>query len=115
MKKSAAMLASTILVAGLAASASAGSVTVKATNANTFKPKIANVSDGTKVVWKNPSSRTHNVTATSKNWTKSATIAVGSATSFTFKKSGKYRYRCTLHSTLSSGKCSGMCGKVIVA
>ena len=115
MKKSAAMLASSILVAGLAASASAASVTVKAADGNVFRPKIANVSDGTKVVWKNTDNITHKVVSTSNNWTKSATIAPGASTGFTFKKSGRYRYRCTLHSTLSSGKCSGMCGKVIVA
>lgn len=92
----------------------AGTVTVKAADGSRFMPKIKSVSRGTKVVWKNTDNITHNVTSVSKNWSKGATISPGSTTAFTFKRTGTFRYRCTLHSTLSGGVCSGMCGKIVV-
>ncbi|MCJ7832545.1 MAG: plastocyanin/azurin family copper-binding protein [Actinobacteria bacterium] len=108
------MFLATLLVGAMAASASAGAVRITATDGNVFKPKIVRVSKGTKAVWRNTSAITHNVTATGGRWSKAATMAPGSATSFTFKRVGTYRYRCTLHSSLTSGKCTGMCGKVVV-
>jgi plastocyanin len=55
------------------------------------------------------------VRATSANWSKSTgTLEPGSTTPFTFTQAGVYRYRCTLHSTIVDGKCSGMCGRVTV-
>ena len=88
-------------------------VRVRATASQTFRPKRLSISTGTKVVWKSTGG-THTVTAYSNNWSKNATISTGETTSFTFNDSGRYKYRCTIHSTLSGGVCSGMCGKVIV-
>jgi plastocyanin len=79
-----------------------------------WRPASLSVAKGSKVVWRMVDG-THNVTATSNNWNKSSgNLAQGARTGFTFKKNGTFKYRCTLHSTLSNGKCSGMCGKVIV-
>lgn len=78
-----------------------------------WKLRAVSVATGTKVTWRSVVGL-HNVTSTSSNWSKSTTISAGQTTSFTFKKAGTYRFRCTLHSTLTSGKCSGMCGKVVV-
>jgi plastocyanin len=86
---------------------------VSTSNGFRWKPKITNVSQGTKVVWK-AITGTHTVTAYSNNWSKNTTISAGEKTSFTFKKTGTFKFRCTFHSTLSGGKCSGMCGKVVV-
>ena len=92
----------------------AGSVTVKATGSDTFNPASKTVGKGTKVVWKNPSGDKHNVTSYAGPWRKSSALGEGGSTSFTFKKAGTYKYRCTLHSSLKDGKCEGMCGKIVV-
>ena len=107
--------ASFMLVLAFTQVASAA-VVVKATANQTFSPHKLRVHHGTKVVWKNPSSDslTHTVTAYSSNWSKNATIHPGHSTSFTFNNTGRYKYRCTIHSTLSGGVCSGMCGIVKV-
>lgn len=78
-----------------------------------FRPKTLSVGVGTKVTWK-AMAGFHNVTATSQNWSKSSSFSIGSPTSYTFKKAGTFRYRCTVHSSLASGTCSGQCGKVVV-
>ena len=78
-----------------------------------FRPKTLPVGVGTKVTWKAVAGF-HNVTATSKNWAKSSSFSIGSPTSYTFKKAGTFRYRCTIHSSLASGTCAGQCGKVLV-
>ena len=78
-----------------------------------WMPKITTVAKGTKVTWKAVSG-SHTVTATSKNWSKNTSISTGQTTAFTFKSAGTYRFRCTIHSTVSGGTCSGMCGKIVV-
>ena len=80
---------------------------------NTFRPKLLSINKGTKVVWKDVGG-SHTVTAYSKNWSKSVTLSTGQTTSFTFKTTGRFKYRCLFHSTLVNGVCSGMCGKVVV-
>jgi plastocyanin len=78
-----------------------------------WKPRITTVATGTKVTWKSVVS-SHTVTSMGSNWSKNTTISAGQTTSFTFNASGTYRFRCKFHSTISNGKCSGMCGKVVV-
>ena len=98
------------------APAANSAVVIKAVSTSSgfrWKPKITNVANGTKVVWKAVVG-THTVTAYSKNWSKNVTISAGQTTSFTFKSAGTYKFRCTIHSTLVNGVCSGMCGKVVV-
>jgi len=44
----------------------------------------------------------------------SFSVAPGASKKRKITKAGVYKYRCTVasHSTLSNGKCTGMCGKV---
>lgn len=107
-----ALAAVTALVVVPATTAQAA-VRVKATGSQTFRPKRLSIGTGTKVVWK-AVSLTHTVTAYRGRWSKNTTITAGETTSFTFKNAGRYKYRCTIHSTLSNGVCTGMCGKVVV-
>jgi len=99
------------LLLGQAFPASA-SVLIRA-KCNFFSPKAVSVAKGTKVVWKSACA-SHTVTAYSHNWSKSVTLAQGQTTSRTFKTKGVYRFRCTFHSKLTNGVCSGMCGRVTV-
>jgi plastocyanin len=100
-----AVVAAAALVVAPAIPAQAA-VVVKATQNLTFKPKTLSVNKGTKVTWKNVCSCTHTVTATSNNWSKNTRLGPGDTTSFTFKRNGTYRYKCTIH--------AGMTGKVVV-
>jgi plastocyanin len=56
----------------------------------------------------------HNVYAYGTNWSFGVSIPEGSAAKHRFPRRGTYRFRCTLHSTLLNGVCSGMCGSVRV-
>lgn len=114
MKRLAVVLMAVMLVLAMTGVAQA-SVTVKvgANGANKFSPASKSISKGTKVVWKDVNG-SHTVTAYGGNWSKNASLDNGESTSFTFKKTGTFKYRCTIHSSLSGGSCSGMCGKITV-
>jgi plastocyanin len=88
------------------------SVVVRA-KCNFFDPGKVSVQHGTRVVWRGACG-THTVTAYGGNWSKDVVISKGETTGKTFKKAGLFKYRCRFHSTLSSGVCSGMCGRVRV-
>ena len=78
-----------------------------------FRPRKVEVSVGERVVWRSTDG-THTVTSYRGDWNKDTTINEGERTRFTFDEAGRYKYRCTLHSSLSDGQCSGMCGTVVV-
>jgi plastocyanin len=109
------ILAATLLGAVATKPAQAATVIkgVSTTSGFRWKPHAVSVAKGTKVVWRAVDG-THTVTAWKGNWSKNTTIAQGTSTSFTFKRTGVYRFRCTFHSTLANGVCSGMCGRVTV-
>jgi plastocyanin len=83
----------------------------------TYSPKTAHVNKGRRVKWTNAGSVSHTVTFYKKP--KGATIKSFSLNPDESKKRlvskvGVYKYRCMVagHSSLSDGKCTGMCGKV---
>src|SRR5919198_6465302 len=86
------------------------SVVVRA-KCNFYDPKSVSIHHGTRVVWRGACG-TPTVTAYGGNWSKDVTISKGETTGKTFKKAGTFKFRCTFHSSLSNGVCSGMCGKV---
>ena len=105
-----------MLVLALTVQAAGAAVVIKGVSTTSgfrWKPHAVSVAVGTKVTWKAVTG-THTVTSYKGKWSKSTTIRPGAPTSFTFKAAGVYRFRCIFHSTLTSGVCSGMCGKVVV-
>jgi plastocyanin len=82
---------------------------------NRWTPARRSIAKGDVVVWKNNSSRPHNVVAYGGNWRKNAFLSPGRATRARFGKRGSYKYRCTLHSSLTRRRCRGMCGSIQVA
>ena len=109
----AALLSVTLLLTS--AGFAQASVVIKATSTRRWNPATTSVAHGTKVVWKNPTTSPHTVTAWGGGWSKNTTIAAGGGhTAFTFQARGTYKFRCTFHSTVVSGVCSGMCGVVKV-
>ena len=101
-------------VAAMPATSQGGTFTVKATGSKTWNPASLSVSKGSRVVWKNPDDADHTVTAYGRGWSKNVRLDQGESTSFRFRRSRTYKYRCTLHSKLENGRCDGMCGKVRV-
>jgi plastocyanin len=89
-------------------------VRIKATANRTWNPAFKQVVKGTKVVWKNPTDSKHTVTSYSANWSKNVALLAGERTAKTFRRTGAYYYRCKIHSSLTDGTCSGMCGHVHV-
>ena len=110
-----------LLLGALAVQPATSAVVIKAVSCSScaagykWQPGTTSIVHGTKVTWKAVSG-SHTVTAISKNWSKSSSLSAGGTTSFTFKKVGTYRFRCTFHSTYDAAtkKCTGMCGKVVV-
>ena len=116
VRRSLAVLVASLALAGLIAPAVQSATLVRATFGGgdpAFRPKRVEINRGTRVVWKSVSG-THTVTSYGGGWSKNTTISSGERTGFTFNNNGTYRYRCTLHSDLSAGNCSGMCGRVVV-
>ncbi|MEX0985002.1 MAG: hypothetical protein WD096_08115 [Actinomycetota bacterium] len=54
------------------------------------------------------------MTSYSGGWSKNTTLVEGQQTGFTFQNAGVFKYRCTFHSDLAAGTCTGMCGRVVV-
>lgn len=87
-----------------------------------WMPSKRTIAKGDKIVWKNPTNTQHKVVAYGGKWKKNTTLSPnGGKTKKRFKKTGTFKFRCTInegtpsaHSSLSGGKCSGMCGKVRV-
>lgn len=81
-----------------------------------WSPTSRTISKGDRIVWRNPTSRDHTVTAWSSNWRKNTSIAPGESTRKRFRRRGVFKFRCTTpgHSAIQDGRCIGMCGKVTV-
>ena len=79
-----------------------------------WSPTTVRISTGDTIKWKAVSG-THTVTAYGGNWTFNHGLATGQVEDRTFRRAGTFRFRCTIHSTLTNGHCSGMCGKVVVS
>lgn len=81
-----------------------------------WDPSFRHITKGDRVVWKNTTQASHRVVAYKGRWSKDTTIGPGETTRKRFRRTGTYKYRCTLpgHSTLTDGNCDGMCGTVHV-
>jgi plastocyanin len=105
-----------VMVVVLAVVALAATKRVRATSDRRWRPKIADIGRGDSVRWRNPTNRTHDVTAYDKgaDWDFSRVLSPGESVSRQFGTRGTFFYRCVRHSGLSGGRCRGMCGKVVV-
>jgi plastocyanin len=79
-----------------------------------WAPSFKKVDKGTKIVWKNVSSVTHDVKSYRGHWMHKKFLLPGAKTHKILRTRGVYFFRCTIHSTLNNGVCSGMCGKIKV-
>ena len=109
----------TACLVAVAGPAGGGKVRIKAagsTGSYEWSPMFKHIVKGTVVIWKNPTSAGHKVTAYTSNWTKDSSVPSGESTRKRFKKPGLYGYRCTIpgHSSMNGSECNGMCGEVHV-
>ncbi len=100
------------------AAPSAGETTaVKAAGSNggwIWSKAEVEIAKGDKVVWKNPTFVSHSVSFYKGGITMHKRIDPGEKTSKVFKNAGSFYYRCKLHSSVTDGTCTGMCGRVRV-
>ena len=107
-----------ILVAGAGAVAAGRDVPARATKTvkgivTHWSPTTVAISTGDAIRWKAVVG-THSVTAYGGNWRFNHDMLAGQSVHRIFRQAGTFRFRCTFHSTLTNGVCSGMCGKVVV-
>lgn len=81
-----------------------------------WDPSGRTISRGDRIVWRNPTSCHHTVTAYGGGWSKSTGLPPGGSTAKRFRRTGTYKFRCLSrgHSVLENGMCTGMCGRVRV-
>jgi plastocyanin len=103
-----------LFVIMLATGAVAITKTTRATSDDRWNPRRVDIGRGDRVRWSNPTGSTHNVRAWGGGWTFFEVLSPGEGARKTFRKRGKFKFRCTLHSTVSGGRCQGMCGLVTV-
>jgi plastocyanin len=81
---------------------------------HSWDPAVRRIPKGNRISWRNPTARRHDVRAYGGNWTYRVVLQPGERASRRFGRRGVYKYRCTFHSALSGGTCSGMCGVIRV-
>ena len=81
-----------------------------------WEPVKRRIAKGDRIVWRNPTSCDHTVTAYAGRWNKNTGLAPGDSTRKRFRRAGLYKFRCMTagHSALEDGVCVGMCGRVRV-
>ena len=78
-----------------------------------WSPARVSIDRGDRVRWRAVSG-THTVRAYGGNWTFSERINGGESVSRRFRRSGTFRFFCSIHGDVSGGDCTGMCGRVRV-
>ena len=68
-----------------------------------FKPATITIAKGTRVRWTNAANTAHTTTSNRGIW-DSGSLAPGDTFSRVFRKTGTFKYRCTIHPTLMHGK-----------
>jgi plastocyanin len=78
-----------------------------------WSPSTVTVGSGSSVRWRGVAGL-HNVVSYSRNWSFEKALPEGAVVGKRFRSSGRYRFRCTFHSSMSGNTCTGMCGSVVV-
>ncbi|MEX1264663.1 MAG: hypothetical protein WEE66_12165 [Actinomycetota bacterium] len=107
-------IATLALVALLAigAAAPATAVTIRGSGTQ-WRPARVNIDRGDRVRWRAVSGN-HTVRAYGGNWRFSRQLSQGGSVGRRFRQRGTYRFFCSVHGSVISGQCSGMCGRIRV-
>ena len=80
-----------------------------------YQPDERHILKNDRIRFKNPDGQpSHTVTAYGGNWSYNKTLQPGERVIKRFRRRGTFKFRCTFHSSLNNGVCTGMCGKVRV-
>jgi plastocyanin len=90
----------------------AAAVTIRGSGSQ-WSPSRVSIDRGDRVRWRAVSGA-HTVRAYGGNWTFSERINAGESVSHRFRRSGTFRFFCSIHGDVSGGDCTGMCGRVRV-
>ena len=107
------MVACVVTVLVLATAVPATAITVVRGDGSRWRPASVSIARGGAVKWR-AVFRSHVVKAYGGNWSYRRSIAQGESVRRVFNSSGRFRYYCTIHGSVSGGNCTGMCGKVLV-
>ena len=107
-------LALVVMASAIAADGAEARATKEVRGVGTsWSPRVVRIARGSTIRWK-AVSNSHTVTAYGGHWVFNRSLPDGSSVQHRFMKKGVFRFRCTIHSQLVSGRCQGMCGKVVV-
>lgn len=108
----------TALALALVPAAAFSATTTINARTSSWGPARTTIERGDTVKWDNSGAgfeaQEHTVKAYGGNWRKSTLLPVGTSTTKRFGDTGRFKFRCELHSVMSSGACEGMCGVVRV-
>jgi len=79
-----------------------------------WSPKARSIVPGTTIRWR-AIDGSHNVKSRGSNWSYFRNLPSGTSVNRTFNRTGTFRYYCTIHGSVSSGVCRGMCGRIVVS
>lgn len=99
----------------LVPAASFGATKTVTARSSAWGPAKIEIVRGTTLEWVNPSNFLEHSIAAYGGWRYNAYLAPNAEASRRFPELGKFKYRCTFHSTKRPGMpCDGMCGVVKV-
>jgi plastocyanin len=108
-----AFVAAAVMCMFLGGLSQASAVTVVKGYAQDWRPRRVEIARGDIVKWRSIV-RDHNVSSYKGRWDFHRQVREGDSIRYTFTRTGRYRYVCTLHGSVAGGECTGMCGVVTV-
>ena len=103
-----------VLASVLAMAPTASAAVIVRAYQTSWSPTSISIGRGGQVQWR-AMSGDHDVRVYGGNWTYYRHLPGGSATAARiFRERGTYRFYCTIHGHERYGRCSGMCGRVVV-
>lgn len=106
-----AVVAALTLVLALASPAQAVTL-IKGYNSR-WHPAKVRITRGSVVRWKAVDVR-HRLRSYGGNWSLNAVLDPGESVRHRFRRTGTFKFYCSIHGYLLGGVCYGMCGKVTV-
>jgi plastocyanin len=79
-----------------------------------WSPATRTIAPGRVIRWRAVDG-SHNIQSRGSNWSYFRNLPQGTAVRRQFNRRGTFRYYCTIHGSVASGTCTGMCGRIVVS